>query len=275
MSEQEQNTRSWRDANVPEGHEHQSRVSWSFFQWVNGKGELAHPVLGKGGFAVPLDQTILELDGVGKWLHGIRPHSDGTETECYFASYLHLAVLATRRFWFDPKDRWARPCDYFQGARGKFQSVVYVRQMEGLERPMMLTCTGTAAKFMRNAFETYWNKVLPRAARLAKRKLPSYMFWIRIAPSEPMQPNKNYPTTVTPPQFVGPNLKDQAEIEKFLDGNYVGDEMLAKCIEVYDEAREWASQLPGQFRKEQVRETGYSPDEPPPDYVEEEKDIPF
>jgi hypothetical protein len=228
-------------ASFPEEHGYQGAGSYPFVQWVNGNRAFArlHPVLGSGGWAMPAANVLGELE----WDRGELPHKNGRATDAYLAESLHVVLLAEKFRWFkvvNGRTRWL--VEYEDGARGKYQVLVVVREAgEAQTTPWMLTATGLAGKALYQAFKAYRSKVLPAASSMAKKHLPLYSFWLEIAAGEPRQVGaKPNVSTITPPVLVTPDLSDPDALREYLVGSYAGQEALDRASAWFDEAQGWA-----------------------------------
>jgi len=229
------------DAQFPEEHGYQGTGSYPFIQWVNGNRAFTrlHPVLGSGGWAMPTANVLGELE----WDRGELPHKNGDTTDAYLADNLHVAALAEKFRWFKVMGgRTVWLAEYEEGARGKYQVLVIVREASDAQTtPWMLTATGMAGKALYEAFRGYRSKILPAASSMAKKHLPLYSFWLKLAAGEPRQvgvePNVS---TITPPVLLVPELNDAAALRQYLVSTYVGQEILDKGSTWFDAAQQWA-----------------------------------
>ena len=168
----------WAGVELPEEHAEVS-LSFPLVQWINGNPQLAqvHPVLGSGGFAMPLSQFAVACptgDIPEGWDRTEVTFGSGTTTQALLAPGLSMAVIA-RRFAYQVRvgAQTYVTTTRQEGARGKLQVLGFVKGLESV-RPVMLTFTGIATDYRQDfgiahALSLHRQQIVNVASAVARR----------------------------------------------------------------------------------------------------------
>lgn len=161
----------------------------------------------------------------------------------YSAPTLRLAFIAWRSQWYMEEERNGKKyknwiTDYQQGAR---KQVEYICFAEGVDEPLILTLPKfTKAKPIQDIVKEYQDGLLKQAARLAKRPLPLWSFWVPIQGQqkegkpvydEVLSGGQKTGAFVTPPTVAWPANP--------MDTLFVGEELLRRGADVARTYGKW------------------------------------
>lgn len=238
----------WDD--VPTDASHVTgEAEYPFIQWITGDPKLkkVHPVLGSGGFGMPVEQfAAATLDGVVPdfFTSGTVTHKSGDETEMYLADGLTVAVLAYRFGWATKTPGGQERINkvYSDHARGKLQVLVLVKGF-GTLTPVLLTFKGMASRHVLDTLKSFRQQIIGPANAFAKRKFPLYAFWMEVkagARREEGQPGATSFTTPPEAAWNAEALKDADKRKDYLRGLFVGKDVIAQAEAYWEAAQEWA-----------------------------------
>lgn len=234
----------WDQVTIPAEHATAGRV-YPFAQWWNGQKafQRMHPVLGLGGWAIPVEQIAGLMSGDLAWSAGELPHRDGTSTPAYLVPELYLAVLATRFSWVIREARGVTVLSEYQpGARGKLQALCAVRGLD-LPMPLMATLSGLAGQHFSQTLRAFRQQIIAPASGLARRAFPLYAFWMPVKAGPVVQvgpAGKQSPITPPSPGWDQAGLKNPEQRAAMLRALFVGQKVIDFCAGQWDEAQQWA-----------------------------------
>lgn len=213
---------------------------YPLLQWMNGKPELRQ--LGGsaafGGFVFKFDQDAEFPVGDLKE----HTYSDGSTDQIFDIGAAHLCILASRVDWYHGtrEDKVWLP-KYEKGAKGRNRWLVLIKGAEEWHQangPLLLSMYGVNGVLMDREVVKAFGRIRSKAGAILKRKLDDYTFWLPIVPGPAQKASDQYTTKITPPtlNFATSNqtvLRDLSEL-------YIGDEMMALCASLWEEALAWA-----------------------------------
>ena len=266
----------WENVEIPAAHAIQGRT-YPFAQWWNGQKafQRVHPVLGSGGWAIPVEQLAGIVDTV-PWTASELPHKDGSSTEAYLAPELYLAVLATRFAWVMRGQRGLVVLpEYVEGAKGKTQALCAVRGLT-LTVPLMVTLSGMASRHFGQVLRAFRQQIIAPATSVARKAFPMYAFWMPVKAGPSVNVGQNGKQSPITPPIAGwdpEQLKDPARRRDILRSLFVGQDVIDFCATHWDESQRWAeAQKPQSTLTVEDPAADIAQELPPP---MEEDEIPF
>lgn len=176
----------------------------------------------------------------------------------YSAPTLRLAFVAWRSQWYMEEERSGKKfkswiIDYQQGARKQVEYIVFA---EGVDEPMILTLPKfTKAKPIQDIVKEYQDGLLKQAARLAKRALPLWSFWVPIQgvqkDGKPVYDEVQRAGTGTGAYVTYPVAAFPTDA---MDSLFVGEELLRRGADVARTYGKWREErrLPPQIAEGEV-----------------------
>lgn len=233
QKEQENQQNSGIDWGVIQGGNQEFLDIYPRIQWMHGDKKLKQAGgLGyKGGLFIPEDQfTGFEAE---HWEETTIVAGEGSELKGWWSSMGLLAVIRSKRFWYDGTSR-----NHFlvciKGVDGLFSL-----QVKGMSK-------GVA---MEQAFNQHRAQVVSFANRMRPEGTPilePFALWFAVHPGEHETAySKNDPSkssVVTPPKLYLPNTINEAYINRL----WVGLDNYKRFVDLYKETESWQEQIPKQ-----------------------------
>lgn len=226
---------SFLDANTND--EHAENISRPAIQFHRGDLSNSNKLLKNGCYQLPVE-TFGSIVG-DAWESVFVPHAGGVSVNSYLLPKIHLAVLGFQKRWFVVKNNRTEYLGQYQdGSKSRFRLMGLCQELYalGYEEPVLVTVSGLNGKHLEDALKSFKADVITTAARLAKRRFPTYAFWmpLTVGPKAAVK-NNQY---ITPPEIDLNGKIDQDLLEKL----FVSDEVLALASTYWDEAQMWAQQ---------------------------------
>jgi len=243
-------------------------VGYPWIQWVHGSPQMKQlgGVPYTGGWFMPLDASGLDDEAeIEGWERGSLMHSNGDESEGFFARDITVALIRSRRAWQvygDGGRTQLFPWNAYDEAKavgrpsGKLQMLCVVRGLAE-PRPVVLTVHGSVSQAFSvsrtgdsvlNAFNrcvvTPANKLASKAGKAGR--WPYRAFWLTVGPDRDKDGNPIFVTVgdesasskVTLPIALGLSEK---MAPKEIAQRFVGADLLDETTAYWRDAEEWAS----------------------------------
>lgn len=213
--------------------------------WQHGSSQLAE--LGEKHWKYRGGLFFITDDNLGDSLAGwsqAKFNGDKDEVRGYAATSAHVALIRSRRRWFqdDGSSKTYRPWDqYQQGFRAQMQVIGFIH---GYDEPVSFSFKGLVVGFINNIIKEHYNKVVSVANKTAPagKKLPAYAIWLALKSGKFEKAGSGQrQSEVTYPEIVLPKIVDHEYCVK----RYVGNDNLIKFQELYHELDGWAKEWEG------------------------------